>query len=189
MRTAITVAPITAGAAVWSAPTLDPQRGRIYISTSNGYTYPAVDTTDAVIALDLASGKRLWTRQLTPNDAYVMGCGPNAKSETCPQETGPDFAVGTAPILHSLPGGRRVLAVGQKSGLAWGIDPDDGTVMWQHRVGQGTALGGIDWGGAADDRLVYYPNADGLLGMKAAGGLAAIRLGTGEREWWAPPTG
>ena len=176
-----------AGAAVWSAPTIDPQRGRIYISTSNGYTYPAVNTTDAVMALDLASGKRLWTRQLTPNDAYVIGCGPNAKSETCPQETGPDFAVGTSPILRSLPGGRRILAVGQKSGIAWGIDPDDGTVVWQHRVGQGTPLGGIEWGGAADDRLVYYPNADGLLGMKAAGGLAAIRLATGEREWWAPP--
>lgn len=176
-----------AGAAVWSAPTIDPERGRIYLSTSNGYTYPAVNTTDAVMALDLASGRRLWTRQLTPNDAYVIGCGPSAKSETCPQETGPDFAVGTSPILRSLPGGRRILAVGQKSGLAWGIDPDDGTVVWQHRVGQGTALGGIEWGGAADDRLVYYPNADGLLGMKAAGGLAAIRLATGEREWWAPP--
>lgn len=176
-----------AGAAVWSAPTIDPERGRIYLSTSNGYTYPAVNTTDAVMAVDLATGKRLWTRQLTANDAYVIGCGPNAKSETCPQETGPDFAVGTSPILRSLPGGRRILAVGQKSGLAWGINPDDGTVVWQHRVGQGTPLGGIEWGGAADDRLVYYPNADGLLGMKAAGGLAAIRLATGEREWWAPP--
>ncbi len=176
-----------AGAAVWSAPTIDPERGRLYLSTSNGYTYPAVNTTDAVMAVDLATGKRLWTRQLTPNDAYVIGCGPNAKSETCPQETGPDFAVGTSPILRALPGGRRILAVGQKSGLAWGIDPDDGAVVWQHRVGQGTALGGIEWGGAADDRLVYYPNADGLLGMKAAGGLAAIRLATGEREWWAPP--
>ena len=35
--------------------------------------------------------------------------------------------------------------------------------------------------------MVYYPNADGLLGLKAAGGLAAIRLATGERAWWAPP--
>lgn len=176
-----------AGAAVWSAPTIDPKRGRIYLSTSNGYTYPAVNTTDAVMAVDLATGKRLWTRQLTPNDAYVIGCGPKATSETCPQETGPDFAVGTSPILRALPGGRSILAVGQKSGIAWGIDPDDGRVVWQHRVGQGTPLGGIEWGGAADDRLVYFPNADGLLGMKAAGGLAAIRLATGEREWWAPP--
>jgi polyvinyl alcohol dehydrogenase (cytochrome) len=176
-----------AGAAVWAAPTIEPARRRLYLSTSNGYTYPAANTTNAVMALDLDTGKRLWTRQLTPNDAYLMGCGGASKSETCPQDVGPDFAIGTSPILKTLPGGRRILAVGQKSGLAWGIDPDDGTVLWQHRVGQGTALGGIEWGGAADDQNVYFANADGLLGMKAAGGLAAIRLATGERVWWAPP--
>ncbi len=176
-----------AGAAVWAAPTIDPDRGRIYISTSNGYTYPAANTTNSVMALDLETGKRLWSRQLTPNDAYLMGCGPKSTSETCPQELGPDFAVGTSPILRTLPGGRRVLAVGQKSGLAWGLNPEDGTVLWQHRVGQGSPLGGIEWGGAADEEHVYYPNADGLLGMKAAGGLAAIKLATGERVWWAPP--
>jgi polyvinyl alcohol dehydrogenase (cytochrome) len=176
-----------AGAAVWSAPTIDPERRRIYISTSNGYTYPAANTTNSVMGLDLDTGKRLWVRQLTPNDAYLMGCGPNSKSETCPQELGPDFAIGTSPILRTLPGGRRILAVGQKSGLAWGINPDDGTVVWQHRVGQGSPLGGIEWGGAADEQHVYYPNADGLLGHEAAGGLAAIRLATGDRVWWAPP--
>jgi polyvinyl alcohol dehydrogenase (cytochrome) len=176
-----------AGAAVWAAPTIDAERGRIYLSTSNGYTYPAANTTNSVIALDLATGKRVWTRQLTPNDAFLIGCGPTSKSETCPQEVGPDFAVGTSPILRTLPGGRRILAVGQKSGLAWGINADDGTVLWQHRVGQGTPLGGIEWGGAADEQFVYYANADGLLGIKAAGGLAAIRLSSGERVWWAPP--
>jgi polyvinyl alcohol dehydrogenase (cytochrome) len=176
-----------AGAAVWAAPTIDPERRRIYISTSNGYTFPAPNTTNSVMALDLQSGKRIWVRQLTPNDAFLMNCGPKSTSETCPQEIGPDFAVGTSPILKTLPGGRRVLAVGQKSGLAWGIDAETGVVIWQHRVGQGTPLGGIEWGGAADDQHVYYPNADGLLGMKAAGGLAAIKLATGERTWWAPP--
>jgi polyvinyl alcohol dehydrogenase (cytochrome) len=176
-----------AGAAVWSAPTIDPQRRRIYISTSNGYTYPAANTTNSVMALDLDSGKRLWTRQLTPNDAFLIGCDRKDASETCPQEVGPDFAVGTSPILRTLPRGRRILAVGQKSGIAWGIDPDDGTVVWQHRIGKGTPLGGIEWGGAADEQYVYFPNADGLLGVKAAGGLAAISLASGERKWWAPP--
>jgi polyvinyl alcohol dehydrogenase (cytochrome) len=176
-----------AGAAVWAAPTIDPERRRIYISTSNGYTYPAANTTNSVMALDLDTGKRLWTRQLTANDAYLIGCGPKSTSETCPEVVGPDFAIGTSPILKRLPDGRRILAVGQKSGLAWGINPDDGTVLWQHRVGQGSPLGGIEWGGAADDQHVYYPNADGLLGIKAAGGLAKIRLATGERVWWSPP--
>ena len=146
---------------------VDAGRRRIYISTSNGYTYPAANTTNSVMALDLDSGKRLWTRQLTPNDAFLMGCGPKSTSETCPQEVGPDFAVGTSPILQTLPDGRRILVVGQKSGLAWGLNPDDGTVLWQHRVGQGSPLGGIEWGGAADGQHVYYPNADGLLGNKA----------------------
>ena len=178
-----------AGAAVWSAPTVDPKRRRVYISTSNGYTYPAANTTNSVMALDLDTGKRIWTRQLTANDAYLIGCAPNApnRSETCPQELGPDFAIGTSPILKTLPDGRSVLAVGQKSGLAWGLNPDDGSVMWQHRVGQGSPLGGIEWGGATDDEHVYYPNADGLLGHKAAGGLAKINLATGARVWWAPP--
>ena len=128
-----------AGAAVWAAPTIDPERRRVYISTSNGYTFPAANTTNSVIALDLDTGKRIWARQLTPNDAFLIGCGPKSTSETCPQEVGPDFAVGTSPILRTLPGGRRILAVGQKSGLAWGINPDDGTVLWQHRVGQGSS--------------------------------------------------
>lgn len=176
-----------AGAAVWAAPTIEPERRRIYISTSNGYTYPAANTTNSVMALDLDTGKRVWTRQLTANDAFLIGCGPKSTSETCPEVVGPDFAIGTSPILKRLPDGRRILAVGQKSGLAWGINPDDGTVMWQHRVGQGSPLGGIEWGGAADDQHVYYPNADGLLGIKAAGGLAKIRLATGERVWWSPP--
>jgi polyvinyl alcohol dehydrogenase (cytochrome) len=177
-----------AGGAVWSAPTIDPQRRVIYVSTSNGYTYPAADTTNSVLALDLETGKRVWARQLTPNDAFVMGCGPKSTSETCPQELGPDFSVGSSPILRTLPDGRAILAVGQKSGLAWGLAPEDGTVRWQHRVGRGSVLGGIEWGGASDNELVYFPNADFLHGVNEAGGLAGIRLETGERVWFTRPS-
>lgn len=177
-----------AGGAVWSSPTIDPERRVLYVSTSNAYTHPAAETTDSVLALALETGARLWVRQLTPNDAFVMGCGPKSTSETCPDELGPDFSVGTSPILRALSDGGAILAVGQKSGLAWGLDPRDGRVRWQHRVGRGSMLGGIEWGGAADEALVYYPNADGLHGVKEAGGLAGIRLATGERVWFARPT-
>lgn len=176
------------GGAVWAAPTIDPKRRVMYVSTSNGYTYPAPNTTDSVLALDLDTGKRLWARQLTSNDAFLIGCGPGSKSEQCPQEVGPDFSIGTSPILRRLPNGRSMLVVGQKSGIAWGLDPTDGAVRWQHRIGKGSPLGGIEWGGAADDQIVYYPNADGLLGVKEAGGLAAIRIATGEQVWFVKPT-
>lgn len=177
-----------AGASVWASPTVDAKRGILYISTSNAYTFPAADTSNSVMALDLASGKRLWWRQLTPNDAYVVGCSPNSKNENCPEELGPDFAVGSSPILLPLDGGRDIIVVGQKSGLAWGLDPArEGAVVWQHRVGQGSTLGGIEWGGAVDGRTVFYPNADARYGLEKAGGLAAIDIATGERLWFARP--
>ena len=40
-------------------------------------------------------------------------------------------------MLRTLPDGKSVLAVGQKSGITYGVDAEDGTIRWQHRVGQG----------------------------------------------------
>jgi polyvinyl alcohol dehydrogenase (cytochrome) len=179
-----------AGAAVWASPTVDAARKRLYISTSNGYTYPAAPTTNSVIALDLATGERIWHSQLTPDDAFIVGCGPKTRvtNENCPQEVGPDFAVGTSPILVTVADGREMIVVGQKSGLAWGLDPSaNGVMRWQHRVGRGTELGGIEWGGAVEGDVAFYPNADARYGPEEAGGLAAIRIATGERVWFTRP--
>jgi polyvinyl alcohol dehydrogenase (cytochrome) len=129
------------------------------------------------------TGKMLWHSQVTPKDAFVMRC----PSENCPQEPGPDYDFGNAPILRELPGGKRVIAIGQKSGVVWGLDPDaEGKVLWQTRVGKGSALGGLEWGSAADEQNVYAPLSDVLL-QKEAGGIAAIRLASGEKIWFTPP--
>ena len=58
--------------------------------------------------------------------------------------------------------------------------------MWEHRVGKGSALGGIEWGSAADEQNGYFATADAQAGAEA-GGLAALRLGTGEQVWHARP--
>ena len=175
-----------AGAAVWASPTIDPKRRAVYVSTSNAYTFPAAPESNSVIAFDLQTGKRLWVRQFTPDDAFIIGC-PNDKNENCPKETGPDFAVGSSPILVTA-AGRDVIVVGQKSGLAWGIDPaKEGAVLWQHRVGKGSTLGGIEWGGAVDGGVAFYPNADARYGAEEAGGLGAINIATGERLWFVKP--
>ena len=86
-----------AGASVWSSPTIDLKRRAIYVSTGNAYTEPAAPGSDAVIAFDLDSGKRLWVSQMMANDAYVRDCPgkyrPNVptanKSETCPDTARP----------------------------------------------------------------------------------------------------
>jgi polyvinyl alcohol dehydrogenase (cytochrome) len=186
-----------AGAGVWSSPTVDLARGMVYVATGNGYTEPADAASDAVIAYDIASGTRLWVKQVMALDHYVRDCPgvyrPNVpkenKSETCPDDLGPDFDFGNAPILRSVPGGRSILVIGQKSGHAWGLDPDRrGEVVWSRQLGLGweNGGGGMMWGSAADSRLAYFPNTrtDDRLG------LAAVGLGSGEIVWRAsPPAG
>jgi len=177
-----------AGASVWSAPTVDERTNSLYVATGDAFTAPAAPTTDAIVAFDLDTGRMRWAKQLTAEDAYLVFCGGPKQSETCPTPLGPDFDFGASPILRTLPNGRRVLTAGQKSGVAWGLDPDkEGAVLWQDRIGKGSVTGGIEWGGAADEQVVYYPNNDSFLGPKEAGGLAAIRLATGERLWFTKP--
>ena len=122
----------------------------LYVATGNEYSGPGGPTSDAVIALDLESGKRMWTSQVTPKDVYVVGCNAAAR-ELSRSDEGPDFDFGNSAILRDLPGGKSLIVIGQKSGVVWALDPDNkGTIVWQRRVGKGSALGGLEWGSAAD---------------------------------------
>ena len=48
------------GAAVWTAPTLDPDNNTIYIVTGDSYSDPAAPESDAVMALEMDTGKIKW---------------------------------------------------------------------------------------------------------------------------------
>ncbi len=191
------------GAGVWSAPTIDPQRHAIYVTTGDSYSDPAARTSDAFIAFDIATGKILWSRQMTEGDAFNIACG--ARGANCPEAKGPDFDFGASPILVNLPNGKRALVAGQKSGVVHAVDPDQqGEVLWQTRVGHGSAAGGIEWGSAADGENVYVALSDvrnrrpaaggnptvfgghGEYDPAAGGGMFALRLATGERAWQTP---
>jgi polyvinyl alcohol dehydrogenase (cytochrome) len=176
-----------AGASVWSAPTVDVNKRIVYVATGNAYSEPAATTSDAVLALDLDSGRILWSNQITPNDVFVVGCGgANQTAVNCADDAGPDFDFGNSPILRSLPGGRQILVIGQKSGVAFGLDPDKkGAIVWQFRAGKGSALGGMEWGSAADEQLAYLPLSDVLRPPAEQGGLFAVKLATGEQVWHA----
>ena len=172
------------GAAIWSAPTIDVERGFVYAATGNAYTEPAAATSDAIIAFDLETGAVRWSNQLTPGDAFII-CRP-PDNPNCPEEDGPDFDFGSSPVLVTMSNGRDLLVIGQKSGVGYGLDPDrEGAIVWQYRVGEGSALGGIEWGFAVDDEMAYFANSDYL--RPQPGGLAAVRLRTGELVWYADP--
>jgi len=172
-----------AGGAVWGAPVIDRRKRTLYIATGDAYTEPAPATTDAVMALDLKSGKVLWSMQDLPNDAWIVGC-PSPDNANCPKQMGPDFDFGAATILANLPGGKRVLLAGQKSGIIWAHDPDArGVLLWKTGVSRSKAdpRGEIVWGGAADTTNVYY----GLT----SGGVVAVRVTDGTKVWLTPING
>jgi len=186
------------GVSVWSTPAIDAQRNAVYVTTGNNYTDPATRMSDAFVAMDLNSGKILWSRQMTPRDAYTSACRLPDKTN-CAESNGLDFDFGSSPILVALPNGRRALIAGQKSGVVYAVDPDNqGEVLWQTRVGKGGTMGGVQWGSAADQNNVYVAVSDiGRIMLtystatdadpKQGGGMFALRLDNGERAWYTPP--
>ncbi|UFH53968.1 PQQ-binding-like beta-propeller repeat protein [Spirosoma sp. KNUC1025] len=179
------------GAIVWSSPTVDAKRGLLYYGTGENYTSPATTTSDAIQALDLKTGKLVWSFQATRDDTWNLACPGNPN---CPEKVGPDYDFGMAPILVKQPGGRDLLVVGQKAGIVYGLSPDNGNVVWQTRIGHGGALGGIHWGMASDGKLVYAANADNKYGInpkvdsliKPSPGLFALDVTTGHVVWKTP---
>ena len=53
------------GVPVWGTPVVDARRNALYVTTGNNYSDPTTTLSDAFVALDLASGKILWSRQMT----------------------------------------------------------------------------------------------------------------------------
>ena len=178
------------GAGVWSTPTIDPKRRLLYVTTGDNYSRPATALSDAVVALDLASGRVAWSRQMTTGDVFSGAC-------LC----GPDFDFGSSAILATA-NGRDLLLAGQKSGIVFALDPDRrGEIVWQGRVGEGGTNGGVQWGMSADGVNVYAavsdvgrtplrspldPRRNGL-DPRAGGGLTALRVADGHTQWFASP--
>jgi polyvinyl alcohol dehydrogenase (cytochrome) len=179
-----------AGAAVWSSPTIDVERRAVYVATGNAYSDPPVRYTDAILSFDLDTGSLQWASQMTEGDGWNFNCI-NPNRSNCPEHEGPDLDFGSSPILQTVAPGQRLLLAGQKSGVLHALDPDArGKVVWQVRLGRGGALGGIEWGPAADGQAVYVALSDfDVEGKKPeqGGGLFALRIPTGEKIWYAPP--
>jgi polyvinyl alcohol dehydrogenase (cytochrome) len=192
------------GAGIWSAPTVDAERRLIYVGTGDSHSEPVVATSDAILAFDMNSGAMVWSRQMTTGDVFNSSCVEGDPAD-CPQAHGFDFDFGASPILVNLPGGKRSLIAGQKSGIVHALDPDNrGAVLWQTRLGRGGAAGGIQWGPAVDGQRVYAALSDapdafpggraeeisrwfGKHLLHGGGGMFALKLINGERVWYTRP--
>jgi polyvinyl alcohol dehydrogenase (cytochrome) len=175
---------------------VDQKRGVLYVTTGDNYSGPATELSDAVVALDLASGRVVWSKQITAGDIFSGAC---AGDKNC----GPDFDFGSSAIAVTLPEGRDLLLAGQKSGIVYALDPDKkGEVVWQTRVGKGGTNGGVQWGMSTDGQFVYAAVSDPgrtrltsmvdprryALDPTQGGGLTALRVADGSKVWYAAPT-
>jgi polyvinyl alcohol dehydrogenase (cytochrome) len=159
-----------AGAAVSAAATIDAKRNALYVGTGASLTELTQPLTDAVVALDLAGGQIRWAKQFPRHE--LTGAA--------------EF--GSSPILRTLADGRQIILAGQKSGVVFALDPDHGgDVLWQSKVAEEAAPGGIEWGAAADHRRLYVA-LSGLVAEpdNTGGGLAALDMKTGVRRWYTP---
>jgi polyvinyl alcohol dehydrogenase (cytochrome) len=188
----------------YQRPTLDVDRGALYVTTGDNYSDPPTATSDAVLALSLDTGRLLWSHQLTTGDAFNSSC-PLPDKANCPDSDGPDFDFGSSAILLRLAEGRRALILPQKSGMLHAVDPDrQGQLLWQSRVGKGGVLGGIQWGAASDGSRIYVALSDvGFSSARQANsnndvstidpergrGIFAFRADNGERLWHTSPPG
>lgn len=176
------------GAPIWTAVTIDTARGCLYIGSGENYTQPATNTSDAIIAFDLVTGKKRWIRQTIPKDVWNAACVTLTSRANCPEGNGPDADFGAPPILVNY-NGKDLLLAGQKSGHVYALDPDDdGRILWTQLVGRGGFMGGIHWGMATDGKTLYVPiNDRGPYNLNPnkpkSPGLHAVNIGDGSILW------
>lgn len=177
------------GAPIWSAPTIDAERGLVFVGTGENYSSPATEMSDSIVALDMATGTIKWAQQYLAGDAFNVACGfdwhPN-----CPEENGPDLDFGAPPILTRTPSGEDILLAGQKSGGVYALDPDTGARIWARTFGRGGLVGGVHWGMAVNPRLstLFVPINDMQLFYAVREGISepalhALDIATGEVRW------
>lgn len=172
-----------AGAAVFSAPTIDPRRRLVYVGTGNSYTQQSTGAANAVIAFDLDTGARRWERQVMEHDNIC----PKSQSAADCDKVGPDFDFAAPPVLTEAAGGREILVGITKADSMFGFDPDDqGKVLWTLSLGKGSRTAGV-WGLATDRRSVYAGSADvrPSPGVEV-GGFHAIDAASGKVLWRTP---
>lgn len=161
------------GGAVWSTVSLDPAAKRVYVTTGNQYTQPVSKYCNAIIALDMSTGKEIWSYQATPKDIWTFGCRDNPECDDL------DIDFGTAPVFVKGARGKSLVVAGQKSGWAYALDPTTGKEAWRREVGPGGKLGGIEFGLASDGERVYA----GISNHPKQGSLSALDGATGKILW------
>jgi outer membrane protein assembly factor BamB len=188
--------------AIWSSPAVYGQVVLVGVASQSGDTPLEVGR---MVALDLASGRQVWSMCVTD------GCAPGGGIWSTPavdsdgrgfvgtgnpedgvlafdaltgrrlwrvgfySDAGRDLDVGATPVVLQV-GGSEAIAVGSVSGVFKLLDAATGTVIWSRDLVVGSAVHGLIASPAFDGISLYVPSASPPTGMFAlAPGDGAVR--------------
>ena len=200
------------GAGIWGPVTIDPKRQAVYVSTGNAFSAPDLGRSNAVMAMDINTGKVLWVTQAMHGDVWHTGCPQGPSSGGHPPRSAhrrpgppPPARAGGAPARgrpddYYCPDEKEnpdwdfsagAILVDQPNGRSLVVAGQKSGGVWALDPDNKGAVvwysdisrGQILFGGAADEEQAYFA----LRGTY--GGLAAIRLKDGLERWFAdiPP--
>lgn len=208
------VPPGYSGGAIWgSTPAIDPKRKALYLTTGNNYSIPdktaecvagaadeqaaqaCVDPKnyiDSIMSLNMDTGRVNWSYASVITDTWTVSCLLDLPS--CPENSGPDADFGQGPSLYTTKVNGKMtdlIGAGQKSGIYWALNRDTGKLVWNTQVGPGGTTGGLQWGSAVSDGVVYtaLANSENIpfalpnSSMSSGGGFAALDGATGKKIW------
>jgi polyvinyl alcohol dehydrogenase (cytochrome) len=151
---------------------------------------PPEDHFDSALALDIATGQIRWANRLEGFDTWTVACTRTPGSVNCPLPSSPDFDF-SGPDRTAW---GNIIGFGQKSGIYWALNPENGNIVWSTVVGPGSTLGGIEWGTATDGRRIlcgYHEQGSSPLCARewadhTWGAWSALDVDTGMIVWQTP---
>lgn len=182
-----------AGCGIWSTPAIDAETGLAYVGTSNPFN-PKTEhpNCNAILKIGVDRsrndfGQILGGYQATREDyvsGYIPGypCIGTGVSPTPSQDLGTcadmDLSVGASPNLFRDSSGRKLVGVGQKSGIYHTAEAGSMAKVWTQLLGFPTLIGGIVGSTAYDGRNIYGPNT-------APGFTWSVKKDDGALRWMA----
>ena len=183
-----------AGAAVWSTPAVDPKAKVAYVGAGNPFRPQAEHKhANSLLKIDVDRtskrfGEIIGFYKGTP-DEYVPGFSDlpcydieGNPAPYYPQGIGEcgdlDMDFGASPNLFTIDG-RKVVGIGQKSGIYHVVDAKTMKPVWTSIVGAPTAVGGIVGSTAIADGNVFGPITTG-------GYVWSLAQKTGGQRWVMP---
>ncbi len=154
------------GGGVWTAGAVDRDLGLVFFGTGNTMQAPVSPLSDALVAIDYATGSLVWHNVLNPDDLSNVD-------------------IGASPNLFSI-GGRDVVGVGDKSGLFKVVDRATGDDVWSVKLTSGADGFGVFATAAVGDGAIYVNS----MPVESPGSITfALDISDGSILWERPLPG